>query len=226
VVHYQPIVRLRDRCIVGYEALVRWQHPQRGLVAPGYFLPVAEDSGLIVDLGHQILEAVCQTVRYYQVTISVNVSAVQLAVRDWAQTLLETLERHRVKPDQIVIEVTETAVLSQLERAREHLLVLRDLGAGVHVDDFGTGFSSISLLRDLPVSGIKLDRTFVTNLTAEDSRANALAAGVHGLAEGLHVRGVAEGVETEEQRTILLAQGWQYGQGYLFGRPGPLAPNP
>lgn len=222
---YQPIVRLRDRRVTGYEALVRWQHPTRGLVSPADFLPVAEDSGLVVPLGQQVLEHVCATLRARHDLggpISVNVSAVQLASRDWARGLLATLEEYGVKPEQIVVEVTETAVLSQLDSTGEDLFKLRDLGVGVHVDDFGTGFSSISLLRDLPVTGLKLDRSFVQRLTSDDSQANALSAGVVGLAHGLHLRGIAEGVETEAQWATLLAQGWEYGQGYLFGRPGSL----
>lgn len=226
VVHYQPIVRLCDRHLVGYEALVRWQHPKRGLLLPGNFLQVAEDSGLIIPMGAQIVEAVCRTAQNCHVPISVNVSAVQLAVKDWSATLMDTLERHRVKPEGIVVEVTETAVLAQLDQVREQLLVLRDVGVGVHVDDFGTGYSSISLLRDLPVTGLKLDRTFVANLTTEDSQANALTAGVRGLAKGLDVAGIAEGVETSEQRSVLLSQGWEYGQGYMFGRAGPLTARP
>ena len=222
IVHYQPIVRLRDRKTVGYEALVRWQHPERGLVPPGDFLPIAEESGLIITMGWQIVEKVCQALPTLRQPVSVNVSAVQLAVKGWARTLLDTLERHHVKPEQIVVEVTETAVLSQLAQAREELLLLRDLGVGIHVDDFGTGYSSISLLRDLPVTGLKLDQSFVSNLTVEDSQANALAEGVCGLAEGLHVVGITEGVETPEQWAMLLSQGWEFGQGYLFGRPGPL----
>ena len=221
---YQPVVRLRDRSVIGYEALVRWQHPVRGLVSPADFLPVAEESGLIVGLGQQVLEQVCATLRdrHDLGPISVNVSAVQLASRDWAQGLLRTLDAYSVKPEQVVVEVTETAVLSQLDSTGEDLFNLRDLGVGVHVDDFGTGFSSISLLRDLPVTGLKLDRSFVQSLTSDDSQANALSAGVVGLAHGLHLRGIAEGIETEQQWATLLAQGWEYGQGYLFGRPEPL----
>ncbi len=132
------------------------------------------------------------------------------------------MEEYAVKPEQVVVEVTETAVLSQLDSTSEDLFRLRDLGVGVHVDDFGTGFSSISLLRDLPVTGLKLDRSFVQRLTIDESQANALSAGVVGLAHGLHLRGIAEGVETESQWATLLAQGWEFGQGYLFGRPGPL----
>lgn len=221
---YQPIVRLRDRKVIGHEALVRWQHPVRGLVSPGDFLPVAEESGLIVPLGRHVLHQVCTTLRDRSDMgpISVNVSAVELASRGWAGSLLATLEDYAVKPEQIVVEVTETAVLSQLDSTGEDLASLRDLGVGVHVDDFGTGFSSISLLRDLPVTGLKLDRSFVQSLTSDDSQANALSAGVAGLVHGLHLTGIAEGVETEAQWATLLSQGWEFGQGYLFGRPAPM----
>lgn len=227
VAHYQPIVRLRDRRVMGYEALARWEHPQLGLVSPGYFLPVAEESGLIVPLGQQVLEHVCRLVRAHPGLpgpISVNVSAVQLSARDWVGGFLATLEQFGVDPHQIVVEVTETAVLSQLDGTRRDLFRLRALGVGVHVDDFGTGFSSISLLRDLPVTGLKLDHSFVHDLTTADSHPNALAAGVAGLVEGLHLRGIAEGVETVEQLATLIEQGWECGQGYLFGRPAPLTP--
>jgi EAL domain-containing protein (putative c-di-GMP-specific phosphodiesterase class I) len=121
-----------------------------------------------------------------------------------------------------VVEVTETAVLSLVDTTHADLTALRELGVGIHVDDFGTGFSSISLLRDLPVTGLKLDATFVRDLTDGDSPANALAAGVAGLAQGLLLLGVAEGIETSEQARTLLSQGWTHGQGYLFGRPEPV----
>jgi diguanylate cyclase (GGDEF)-like protein/PAS domain S-box-containing protein len=224
VVHYQPIVRLRDRRIQGYEALVRWQDPEHGLVPPGDFLPVAEESGLIVDIGQHVLEQVCETLTRRPGPISVNVSAVQLSSKAWVQRFLDTMTTFGVTPHQLIVEVTETAVLSQLEDCRADLTVLRDLGIGIHVDDFGTGFSSISLLRDLPVTGLKMDRSFVNDLTVADSQANALAAGLAGLAAGLHVLGIAEGIETDEQCQTLLAQGWEHGQGYLFGRPAPLEP--
>jgi len=154
--------------------------------------------------------------------ISVNVSAVELSARHWSTIVVDTMHRHGVDPRRLVVEVTETAVLSLLDATHSGLVALRGLGVGVQVDDFGTGYSSISLLRDLPVTGIKLDRSFVADLTGGDSPANALAAGVAGLAAGLSLDGVAEGVETIEQAATLRAQGWTHGQGYLFCRPEPV----
>jgi diguanylate cyclase (GGDEF)-like protein/PAS domain S-box-containing protein len=225
VVHYQPIVRLADAAVVGHEALVRWNHPTRGLLYPGDFLPVAEDSGLIVDIGHQVLHQVCEMLTAepdLPGPISVNKSPLQIARPGWRDLFLFVLDQHGVAPTRVVIELTETAVLNVLELTRDDLQAVRDLGVGIHMDDFGTGFSSISLLRDLPVTGIKLDRSFTSLLTTVDSPTSVLAAGLAGLADGLHLQSIAEGVETEEQAAILLAQGWTHGQGWLFGRPAPL----
>ncbi len=225
VVHYQPIVRLSDAAVVGHEALVRWNHPSRGLLYPVDFLPVAEDSGLIVDIGHQVLHQVCELIAAdpgLPGPISVNKSPLQIARPGWRDLFVEVIESHGVDPSSIVIELTETAVLNVLELTRDDLLHVRDLGIGIHMDDFGTGFSSISLLRDLPVTGIKLDRSFTSLLTVEDSPTNVLAAGLAGLADGLHLQSIAEGVETAEQAAILLAQGWTHGQGWLYGRPQPV----
>ena len=230
VVHYQPIVRLDDCAVVGHEALVRWQHPVRGRLGPAEFLEVSEDCGLIVEIGRQAFEQVCARLAAQPALpgpINVNFSAAELSARDWLAYLVETVTRYGVDPTRIVVEVTETAVLSLLDTTRSDLVALRDLGVGVQVDDFGTGFSSISLLRDLPVTGLKLDASFVSHLTEDDSTANALASGVAGLARGLHLVGVAEGVETIEQARTLHAQGWDQAQGYLFGRPesvpGPIS---
>jgi len=164
VVHYQPIVALADAHVVGHEALMRWNHPTRGLLSPGDFLDVAEDSGLITAIGAQVLDRVCSPLAKrpdLPGAISVNVSAVQLAAPDWLSGVLDTLKRHRVDPDRIVIEVTETATLSLVDSALHALTSLRGLGVGIHLDDFGTGYSSISVLRDLPVTGVKLDLRFV-----------------------------------------------------------------
>jgi diguanylate cyclase (GGDEF)-like protein/PAS domain S-box-containing protein len=222
--YYQPLVDLSDRRVVGHEALVRWVHPEKGVLTPYAFLTVAEESGLVVELGQQVLEAVCARIASTPSlpgTVSVNVSAVQLRRRDWADGFLETVRSHGVDPHRLVIEVTETAVLSLLDSVHDDLVALRGLGVGLHVDDFGTGYSSIALLRDLPVTGLKLDRSFVSALTADDSQANALSSGLAALARSLHLHGVAEGVETEEQAEILRLHGWPLGQGYLFGRPEP-----
>ena len=172
--------------------------------------------------GQQMLESVCALIAATPElpgTVSVNVSAVQLGRRDWAQRFLDTITQHGVDPHRIVVEVTETAVLSLPDSGHDDLVALRALGVGLHVDDFGTGYSSISLLRDLPVTGLKLDRWFVNALTVEDSHANALSSGLAALARSLHLHGIAEGVETQEQELILRTHGWPFGQGYLFGRP-------
>ena len=221
IVHYQPIVRLSDCRVVGHEALVRWNHPQRGLVPPLEFLPVAEDSGLIVPLGRQVLDQVCARLAASPELgpVNVNQSAVEISSRDWLNEFVATMQRHGVHPSRLVVEVTETAVLSMLDATRGDLASLRDLGLGIQVDDFGTGFSSISLLRDLPVTGLKLDAGFVRDLADGDSPADALAAGVAGLASGLNLVSIAEGIETPEQFALLRRQGWTHGQGYLFGRP-------
>jgi diguanylate cyclase (GGDEF)-like protein/PAS domain S-box-containing protein len=224
VVHYQPIVNLVDRVVGGHEALLRWQHPTRGLVLPLDFLPTAEDSGLIVDIGQQVLEQVCELLAArpdLPGPISVNLSPVQLGRSDWLQSFTDTLERHGVDPRRIIVELTEKAVMSLLPDMVEELAALRKLGVGLHVDDFGTGFSSISLLRDLPVTGLKLDATFVRDLSEVDDTASALSTGLAGLVNGLHLMGIAEGVETEDQHGLLLRQGWSRAQGYLYARPAP-----
>lgn len=224
VVHFQPIVRLTDESVVGHEALVRWQHPERDLLGPADFLDVAEDTGLVRDLGRVVLEKVCQRLTSGGAglgIVSINVSAVELTDPEWMLRFLRTVEASGVDPQRLVVEVTETSVLSILGQVRSALRGVRDLGAGVHVDDFGTGYSSISLLRDLPVTGLKLDRSFVHGLTPHPSRANALAGSLAQLAEGMGLVSVAEGIETSEQSRQLLSLGWQLGQGYYYGRPGP-----
>ncbi|MDQ1483931.1 MAG: hypothetical protein QOF35_2007, partial [Actinomycetota bacterium] len=158
VVYYQPIVALADARVVGHEALVRWLHPTRGLLSPDDFLDVAEDTGLITIIGAQVLDQACAMLAErpdLPGPISVNVSAVQLAAPNWLSGVQEALAAHGVNPARIVIEVTETAVLSLVGSARLALASLHGLGVGIHVDDFGTGYSSISVLRDLPVTGVK-----------------------------------------------------------------------
>ena len=223
VVHYQPIVRLDSREIVGHEALVRWEHPERGLIPPLDFLPVAEESGLIVDIGDEVLEIVCRmlSARPGLAPVSVNMSPLQISRAGWRERFVATLRDHGVDPRRIVVEVTETAVLDNLDDVAAELTALRELGIGVHVDDFGTGFSSIALLRDLPISGIKLDMSFTRRLTGDGGTTEVLAEGLARLGQGLGLVGIAEGVETEEQARVLAAQGWPRGQGWLFGRPQP-----
>jgi len=225
VVYYQPIVSLPDARVVGHEALVRWAHPIRGLLRPEAFLDVAEDTGLITAVGGQVLDQACAMLAQrpdLPGPISINVSTVQLAATDWLRGVHDTLTLHEVDPARIVIEVTETAVLSLVDAAQIALTSLQRLGVGIHVDDFGTGYSSISVLRDLPVTGVKLDLRFVHDLTIAESQANALVHGLSGLVGGMHLTGIAEGVETRAQADLLAALGWQYAQGFYFGRPALL----
>ncbi|HEY8882328.1 MAG TPA: PAS domain S-box protein [Dermatophilaceae bacterium] len=225
VVYYQPIVALADSQVVGHEALVRWAHPTRGLLSPGEFLDVAEDTGLITAIGAQVLDQACAMLAArpdLPGPISVNISAVQLSSADWLGAVTDALAAHRVDPARLVVEVTETAALSMTDSALHVLESLRGLGVGVHLDDFGTGYSSISVLRDLPVTGVKLDLSFVRDLTSGKSQANALAHGLSVLVNGMHLTGIAEGIETETQAHILRDQGWECGQGYYFGRPAAL----
>ena len=222
VAFLQPIVRLDTRETEGYEALVRWNHPAEGLLAPADFLAVAEETGLIVPLGLEILDLVCVILADYPRftgRISVNLSAVQLADPNVVNRFMAVLAARNIDPERLIVEVTETAVMGPGDIARAALLELRAFGIDVHVDDFGTGYSSITVLRDLPVTGIKLDRSFVSDLSSAGGEANDLARGLAGLAAGLGLDRIAEGIETEEQARLVRSTGWEVGQGFLLGHP-------
>ncbi|MGZ4474849.1 MAG: putative bifunctional diguanylate cyclase/phosphodiesterase [Nocardioides sp.] len=223
VAYYQPIVDLRDARVIGHEALVRWHHPVRGVVMPGDFIGVAEASGLISEIGRQVQDQVLAMLAETPLPgyVSVNVSPVQLRQSGWAAALMDAVEAFGVDPRRIAIEVTETAVLDVAVEVVEDLHRLRADGISILLDDFGTGFSSISVLRDLPVSGLKLDRSFVSEVRGVRDTSTVLVQAIGSLATSLELSSVAEGVETEAQRQVLLEHGWLVGQGYLFGRPAP-----
>jgi diguanylate cyclase (GGDEF)-like protein/PAS domain S-box-containing protein len=226
VVHYQPIVELASRAVVGHEALVRWNHPERGLVPPLDFLPIAESTGLIVDVDRYVLDSVCRALADRPDLVghvSVNMSPRHLQETGWRRAIEETVAAYDVAPQRVVVEVTETGILPLLESLQPDFSVLRAEGFGLHVDDFGTGYSSISLLRDLPINGLKLDGSFTRRLGDDDGKASVLAAGLAALATSLGIVSIAEGVETEDEAAILLEQGWTHAQGWLFGRPQPLS---
>ncbi len=226
VVHYQPIVEHASREVVGHEALVRWSHPDRGLVPPLDFLPIAETTGLIVEIDRFVLHSVCRALadRRPELAghVSVNVAPRHLQETGWRRAIEETVAAYSVPTSRIVVEVTETGILPLLESLQPDFALLRAEGFGIHVDDFGTGYSSISLLRDLPINGLKLDGSFTRRLGDPDGKAAVLAAGLAALASSLGIQSIAEGVETEDDAAILLAQGWTHAQGWLFGRPQPL----
>ena len=227
--HYQPIVDLRTDEVVGFEALVRWQHPTRGLVPPIAFIPLAEETGLIVPLGRWVLETACrQAARWHQSAVrrgqsppfvSVNLSARQFVQADLVEHIAATLEATGLEPGTLELEITESVVMDRSEVGIRALRQLRALGVRLVLDDFGTGYSSLAYLKHLPLDTIKVDRTFVAGLeeAADRSIVDAVVAIAHGLGLGV----VAEGIETERQADRLRELGCDLGQGYLFARPLP-----
>jgi EAL domain-containing protein (putative c-di-GMP-specific phosphodiesterase class I) len=224
VVHYQPVVDAVDGTVSGAEALVRWQHPTRGLLVPNQFLPVAERSGLIGDLGKVVLAEACRTLAAWQaegreITVSVNLAPRQILDDDLVDTVRMACDRADADPSGLVLEITENALIETLGVARSRLHELRKLGVGLALDDFGTGYSSLQYLRDLPVDLVKIDRSFVEGLGAGDD--GALADAIIGLADALGLVSVAEGVERPDQLERLQGMGCALLQGYLLGRPAP-----
>ena len=228
VLHYQPILELATRAVIGVEALVRWQHPTRGLLAPGAFIDVAESSGLIVELGGWVLGAATRQQAVWaerglgHLFIAVNVSAQQLKRQTLLGQVDAALVQSRADPRHIQIELTEHALVENIAANVEMLASLRLRGIKVAIDDFGTGSSSLAYLKRLPIDKIKVDRSFVSDLaaTGEDF---AIVAAIVSLAEALHLEVVAEGIETSQQLAVLERLRTHHGQGYLFSRPLPAA---
>ena len=225
VPYFQPIVRLDDGSTVGYEALIRWQHPERGLLGPGEFLPVAEESGLIEAIDWHMYRLACAAGAPLVGDggyISINISPRHFQYEDFDQRLLELLRETGFAPPQLRIEVTEGTLLGDPEAAARILQRLQDAGIGTALDDFGTGYSSLSYVHRFPLKSIKIDRSFISDLGQANARRSlAIIEAVQGLARSLGLNVVAEGVETEVQRQALLATGCAYAQGFLFGRPQP-----
>ncbi len=225
VPYFQPIVRLDDSGAVGYEALIRWQHPSRGLLGPGEFLPVAEESGLIEAIDWHMYRLACIAGAALVADggfISINISPRHFQYEDFDQRLLDLLRETGFPPAQLRIEVTESTLLGDPEAAARILQRLQDAGIGTALDDFGTGYSSLSYVHRFPLKSIKIDRSFICDLGQADARRSlAIIEAVQGLARSLGLNVVAEGVETEAQRQALLATGCAYAQGFLFGRPQP-----
>jgi diguanylate cyclase (GGDEF)-like protein len=227
VVHYQPIVDLADGRLVGYEALVRWQHPYRGLLLPAAFLPLVQEAGLAVQLGQFVATSVVAFVASAPEStlwVSVNVSADQLGDGEFATTLLAEISRHRVMAGRIVVELTESSLVASGTRIRHELTQLSAAGVPILLDDFGTGVSPLSYLRDLPVAGVKLDMSFTSGIP-DDPTAGKVARALGALARELAMVTIAEGIEHEEQADYLHRNGWRYGQGWLYGgaQPAPKA---
>jgi diguanylate cyclase (GGDEF)-like protein/PAS domain S-box-containing protein len=225
--YFQPIVSLKDNAIAGYEALIRWQHPERGLLDPDGFLPMAEKTGLIVPIGWWMLEVSCRAAmrpgfsKNGSQWVAVNASGSQLGRGQLAPAIRSSLAGSGLPPERLHLEITETALIEASPAAIREVREVADMGVAVALDDFGTGYSSLTLLRDLPVSTIKIDRSFIAPIGIDRS-ATAIVRRLIALCEELGVTTVAEGIETQQQMTALRSLGCTQAQGYLVGPPAPL----
>ena len=228
VVHYQPTIDLQKRTISGIEALVRWDHPVRGIIPPEVFVPLAEETGLILQVGQIVLRAACEDARRWidagvlarDAMIGVNLSARQFVQPNMVSEITAILAETGLNPGQLVLEMTETALMEDIDGAVQRLDALSELGVRIAIDDFGTGYSSLSYLRRFPVDVLKIDRSFVLRLETSTADA-AIVTAIVSLATSLGIRSVGEGVETVEQLKRLMLLGCHGAQGYLFSRPVP-----
>jgi diguanylate cyclase (GGDEF)-like protein len=218
--YYQPLVNLERNEISGCEALLRWHHPERGMVMPDEFIPVAEETGMIVEIGEMVLRKACAAAATWphNVTVAVNVSSVQFKNQALALTVVSALTASGLSPRRLAIEVTETALILDNEATLATLHQLRDLGVQIVMDDFGTGYSSLSYLRSFPFDKIKIDRSFINGIS-DISNAEAIVQATISMAASMNMTTTAEGVETKEQLAKIRALGCTEMQGYLFSRP-------
>lgn len=225
-VYYQPIVSLATSELAGFEALVRWQHPERGLVSPAEFIPLAEETGMIVPIGMWVLEEACRQLREWrqdlpanqELKISVNLSSKQVAQNGIAEQIIDMLKRTRLEPRWLNLEITESVVMENDDVAAELFRKLRAIGIRLSIDDFGTGYSSLSYLHRFPVNYLKIDRSFVNQMENGGEQIEIVRT-IASLAHNSRMQVVAEGIETEDQLRQLRALNVEYGQGYLFAKP-------
>lgn len=224
VLHYQPKINLSSGRISGVETLIRWQHPEKGMVSPDDFIPFAEETGLIVPLGEWVLDTACRQLRTWSeqlaepLDLAINLSARQFQQVDLISMMKRIIKDHGIDPNQIELEITESMVMTDVDKAIETMEELRALGLRLAIDDFGTGYSSLSYLKRFPINTLKIDKSFVRDLTA-GSEDSAIVRAIISMAEDLGVDVVAEGVETSEQLDFLSKHGCQYVQGYYFSKP-------
>lgn len=226
--YFQPIVNLADGSIYGFEALARWNHPERGMVSPGEFIPIAEDTGLISDLGAYILEDACSTLNQWRdifpqannMTMAVNVSARQFAEATLVSRVESILDRSGLPPNMLKLEITETVVMLDAMESVNRLNFLKSLGVMLSIDDFGTGYSSMSYLQKFPMDQLKIDLSFVQRMEKSTENIEIVRAIIN-MAHSLRLKVVAEGIETERQRDLLYSLQCDYGQGYFYSKPLP-----
>jgi diguanylate cyclase (GGDEF)-like protein len=221
---YQPVVRTADNMVVGCEALMRWEHPERGPISPAIFIPVAEESSLIQVLGEFALRRACRDAAAWpdSVRVAVNVSAMQFANASFLELVKEVLDESGLSPDRLELELTESVLLGDSEMAGALFRELKALGVRLALDDFGTGFSSLSYLRSAPFDKIKVDRSFVNSATQADQNSVKIIAAIIGLADALGMETTVEGVEAFDQLELVCSKGAKFVQGYLYSRPLPV----
>ena len=226
LIHYQPRVSIDSLAITGVEALVRWQHPQLGLVSPSEFIPLAEDTGLILPIGEWVLRQACEQNRRWQeqgfapIHVAVNISARQFHDQDLSQTVIRILHESGLAPNYLDLELTESSIMQNSEFAADVLTRWKNLGINISIDDFGTGFSSLAALKRLPIDALKIDQSFVRDATTDQDDA-AIVMAITTLAHNLRLKVVAEGVETEEQLRFLQLLRCDEIQGFFFSKPLP-----
>jgi EAL domain-containing protein (putative c-di-GMP-specific phosphodiesterase class I) len=222
--HYQPKVDLGTKTIVGVEALLRWQHPQRGLIPPAQFVPIAEDTGQILRIGQWVVREACRQSRQWldaglrPIPMAVNISAIEFRSKDFIETIRAILKETKIDPQWLELELTESVLMKHAESTVSMLKSLKNIGVQLSVDDFGTGYSSLSYLRQFPIDALKLDQSFVQEISSTSTDAPIVSA-VISMGNSLKKRVIAEGVETREQMDFLTAQGCEEGQGYYFNPP-------
>jgi len=221
---YQPKLNLKTGVVVGAEALLRWRHPVRGLVEPAQFVPIAEDCGLIKPIGRWVVHEACRQAKTWQdaglrpIPVSVNISAVEFRSGSFLKNIVDILNDTQLDPHYLEIELTESVLMTHIEGTNAVLRALKDLGVKLAIDDFGTGWSSLSYLRQFPIDALKVDKSFVQEITSPSGSAPIVTA-VISMGKSLNHRVIAEGVETVDQLAFLQAEDCDEAQGYYFSRP-------
>ena len=226
LLHYQPQFDLRTLELIGFEALVRWQHPEMGVIPPDAFIPLAEETGLILLLGDWVMETACGQTRAWidghpsPLRMAVNLSGRQFWQSDLVETIARAVDKAGLSPDRLELEITESMVMKDVDKAIFKMHELVDMGIRLSMDDFGTGYSSLAALKRFPIHTLKIDKSFIRDVTTNPNDA-AISASIIALAHTMNLTVVAEGVETQEQLAFLLEKGCEIGQGYFFSKPLP-----
>jgi diguanylate cyclase (GGDEF)-like protein len=226
IAYYQPKINLADKSVAGFEALLRWRHPERGFISPVEFIPLAEETGLIIPIGRWILREACRQLKIWNdkfqnkppLSMNVNLSVKQLADPNLVDEVKKVLEETSIEPELLKLELTESSLMTEIESARSVLSELRAMRVGLKLDDFGTGYSSLSYLRTLQFESLKIDRSFISKIST-DRETHAIVGTIVDLAHTLNMDVVAEGIETEDQLAQLIELGCDLGQGFLFAKP-------